>query len=560
MLTHLSITNIVLIRQAHITLQGGLCVLTGETGAGKSILLDALGLILGARANISLIRRGESEATITAMFDISNNRSAHDVMQELGILAEEREACIRRTLNSEGKTRCFINDTPVSVQALKRLGETLVEVHGQHDQKQLFEAAYHRAMLDQYAGLHGTRTEVSHLYMQWQTLVKEVQHLEAELARAAEDQEFMQHLVAELTKLAPEEGEEHALTDQRTAMMQGEKRAAIIDDALTSLTQPEGLSLKLRNIQKHLLRSQTSEGEVFAHTIDQLDQAATLLDDVESELIALGQETAFDPRVLEVIEERLFALKAAGRKYHASADELITLLASTQATLNALDTSDIALQHKRTACQKARAAYIEHAEILSADRHKAAVKLQKAVEKELTSLHMAGTRLHIATDTLAESGWGAHGIDHIHFLMATNVGKEDVTDFYPLSKIASGGELSRFMLALKVVLSGGNGTSTLIFDEIDTGTGGAVAGAIGKRLARLGEMAQVLVVTHLPQVAASGSQHLFIHKKQVKGEVVTSVTELDEAMREQELARMLAGEEVTEEARSAAKKLMEEAA
>ncbi len=550
MLTHLSIRHVVLIEAADIAFAEGLCVLTGETGAGKSILLDALGLALGKRAESGLVRSGQPQASVTASFDITACETPRAELEELGLDVEDM-LIIRRVLSAEGKSRCFVNDQPVSVTALKRLGETLVEIHGQHDQRGLLDMRTHLHLLDAY-GRHKTHT-VAEAYLNWQALRGELQEVRLSIAEAQREQDYLQHMAEELRTLAAQPGEEAELAEQRLQMMQSEKLSETITNALAALQGTPDAESQLHAAQRLLIR--TGAVEQFQAPIDALERAQVELQEAVGGLEAVQQALPYDQQQLERLEERLFALKAAARKYQVSADELPGLLAEVEGKLRTLDTQSERIAQLQTQVSAARTAYYEAAEALSAARNKTATKLQKALAKELEPLKMGRCRLRVVVEPLKETQWGPGGIDSVYFEAATNPGQP----FAPLHKIASGGELSRFMLALKVVLSSVKSTPTLIFDEVDTGTGGAVADAIGARLSMLSNTAQVLVVTHLPQVAARGTQHLFIEKAAHRQDTQTAVRALDVDERREELARMLAGAAVTDEARGAASKLLEAA-
>lgn len=560
MLTRLSIRNVVLIESCDIELAPGLCALSGETGAGKTILLDALGLALGARAETSLIRKGETQAVVTAEFDIAANENARDILKELETSAEDA-LIIRRSISADGKMRCLVNDQPVTVAALKRLGEALVEVHGQHDQRTLQDMTVHRALLDGYAKLEGARAKVAGAYGAWKKELAALEALKNETAQAAREQEYLQHMRNELRELAPEPGEEEALTGQRTRMMQSEKLFEVLNQAIADLNQGKGVSASLRAAERTLTRSPLTSGEEFKPALAALDKAAEQAEEASFLLEKIGQEAEFNPEKLEQVEERLFTLKAAGRKYNLPVEELPALLKQAEDKLALIDTQEGRLKALEEKTAAARNAFIALASKLTEARRKASLKLEKAVEAELKPLKMDGTRFRVAVMPLEENQWSAWGMDAVRFECATNIGKNarDIA-YAPLNKIASGGELSRFMLALKAALTSVRDAGTLIFDEIDAGTGGAVADAIGARLALLGKNAQVLVVTHLPQVAARGNQHLLVSKRTKGGKVTTQVEELSAKQREEELARMLAGATVTDEARRAAQKLLEQAA
>lgn len=554
MLTSLSIRNIVLIEQCELAFEGGLCVLTGETGAGKSILLDSLGLVLGSRAEARLLRNGATQASVSAVFDIATNDGAKAALAELGLDAED-ELIIRRTLTPDGKTKCFVNDTAVSVAGLKSLGETLVEIHGQHDGHGLLDASTHRLMIDAYGELDKQADAVASAYEAWSRKREALHAAEAALEKAAREKEYLQHMQKELGALSPEQGEEETLADTRTRMMQGEKLAGTLGDAQKELAAGKGAMGMMSGAQRILSRSALGADGKFAAAVDALERACTALGEAEEAIETCLAASQYDPAELERIEERLFAIRALARKYNVTADGLAALKAEVDGKLASLRDQQHTLGTLGDEVKKARESYLAKAETLSTGRSKAAKKLEKAVAGELEGLRMGATRFAVMCDKLPEERWNVGGIDAVHFEAATNKGAA----LAPLHKIASGGELSRFMLAMKVALAKVKSTPTIIFDEIDTGTGGAVADAIGQRLAKLGVTHQVLVVTHLPQVAACGSQHLRVMKEEKRGATFTLVEALTPKARKEELARMLAGAEVTAEARKAAERLLEAA-
>jgi DNA repair protein RecN (Recombination protein N) len=548
-----------LIEQAELAFDGGLSVLSGETGAGKSILLDALGLALGARADSALVRRGEAGGMVSAEFDIAGRSDIKHVLAELGLEADD-QIIIRRSLSSDGKTRALVNDQPVTVTALKKLGELLIEIHGQHDQRGLQDRSVHRDLLDGFGKLGTERTKVAGCYGAWRECMRAVAALEAEITQAEREQDYLNHMRGELKALNPKAGEEESLSDQRTRMMQSEKLFDVLNEAMNELSSPSPMSQRVRSVLRTLTRSPLTSSESFASALDALDKAACLLDEAQESLEAIGREASFDPVKLEAIEERLFALKAAGRKYNLPVEELVLLKEQVNDKLALLAAQAERLASLRKKESEARKSLIEAATNLSEKRRIVATRLEKAVMSELKPLKMDGTKFHVKIEMQSEEHWSEAGLDIVEFTCATNVTKGEKAELAPLSKIASGGELSRFMLAMKVALAGGSQTATMIFDEIDTGTGGAVADAIGARLAALAKEAQVLVVTHLPQVAARGAQHIKVSKQEKSGKVTTSVKTLSAKEREEELARMLAGATITPEARKAAQKLLEQAA
>jgi DNA repair protein RecN (Recombination protein N) len=553
MLTRLSIRNIVLIEQAEIEFSAGLCVLTGETGAGKSILLDALGLALGARGEARLVRSGADSASVTAEFSLSGVPGLAEKLEALGVEEAEEHLIIRRQLSADGKSRAFLNDAPVSAKALREVGEMLVEVHGQHQQRGLLDREMHETLLDAFAGNEVLRGQVAACFAEWKAARQAVEALREEIAAATREKEYLEHMRAELDALASRPGEEEELAERRTRMMQSEKMATTLDEALALLDQPRSVHEALRGAQAVLLRSTLKDAEQFSPAVDALERAMIEAEEARHLLVAIGRASEFSQDELERTEERLFALRAAGRKYNVPLDSLPELFQQVQEKLELLRQQRGRLAVLEKEAEAARAAYIQHAEKLRATRGTAAKKLADAVMRELASLHMEATRFEVRNLPKEEAAWNERGMDVIAFAAATNRGSA-VGD---LAQIASGGELSRFMLALAVVLGEAKATPVMIFDEIDTGTGGAVADAVGKRLEALGAHVQVLVVTHLPQVAARGQRHLVVTKEEKKSVTRTSVRVLSAAEKREELARMLSGAEVNDKARAAAKHLLE---
>lgn len=551
MLTQISIRNVVLIEKADLHFESGLGVLTGETGAGKSILLDALGLALGARSDSGLVRKGAESASVTASFDLKDDHAIFSLLEESGVEAES-PLMLRRQLTADGKSRAFVNDQPVSLKILKELGTELVEVHGQHEQQFLDNPLRQEALLDAYAGNKKEKTATAKAYATWQQKKADLDKITAALEQAARDREYIEHMERELSILKPHVGEEEELTDKRSRMMQSEKLAGLLDEVISTLQQPKPIAESIRSAERTLTRSSLAQSPEFEAVVGMLDQAASHVQEAEAILEEIGRDSAYSQNTLDAIEERLFSLKDAARKYRVQVDELPALLADARQKLSALNTGSVQQDTLVKEVEAAKKQYIADAAVLSEARKKAAAKLEKLLVKELTPLKMEAARFHVRMDAKPETAWTARGADAIVFEAAMNKG----SDFAPLSEIASGGELSRFMLALAVVLGKASGTATMIFDEIDAGTGGAVADAIGRRLEELGALTQVLVVTHLPQVAARGQDHFFISKAEKKKVTVTEVVKLSEGQKREELARMLSGEEITEEARKAADRLL----
>lgn len=549
MLQHLSIRNILLLKSCDIDFTDGLNVLTGETGAGKSILLDALGLVLGERSDAGLIRSGEVQAVVSAEFVVGEHKALRQLLDELELDAGDT-LLLRRSLNADGKSRAFVNDAPVSVSALKRLGELLVERHGQHDQRGLMDSKTHRALLDSAAGNAALLKKSAAAFAVWKDAKAAYDVLQESVRGSAAEEEWLRMSVRELEALAPEEGEEEQLVEQRAKANEAKKSIAHLQEALERLLGGDGLALAIRQSVKSLSRAQ---GDAVAAIVNSLERAETELEEATVALEGLVDAADLDPAALERAEDRLHALRAAARKYNVAVAVLPGLLAESREKLSRLSNFDAEEKKLAAAVAQSRAEYIKASEALSAARAKAAAGLIKSVAKELASLKMASTQLRVAQLKLPEQSWGEAGDEQVVFEVATNAGQS----FGPLSKVASGGELSRLLLALKVILRG-KAESTAIFDEIDTGTGGAVAEAIGQRLRKLAESTQVLVVTHLPQVAAQAAHHLFISKAGAK-QVETTVVPLDKAERTEELARMMSGATISNEARKAATKLLQAA-
>lgn len=558
MLASLSVRDVVLIERLDLSFGPGLTALTGETGAGKSILLDALGLALGARAEAGLVRAGQPQASVAAAFCPAPDHPAFALLAEQGIAAEG-EIVLRRVVTADGKSRAFVNDEPVAAGFLRRLGALLVEVQGQHDQVGLADPAGHAGLLDAFAGLATQRAAVAEAWRAWRAAERARAEAEEAVAAARRDEEWLRHAVAELDSLAPAEGEEEALAAERARLQQGERRQEAIAAALAELAPRERRSpspaAALRNAARALERLPPPNEEA-APILAALGTAQDALAEAETLLERLAAAAAPDPRRLEAVEERLFALRAAARKHGVPVAALPDLLLRLRERLAALDAGTERVAAARAAADAARAAYLRAARALSEARAAAAGRLEAAIAAELPPLKLDRARLVVDIAPRAEDAWGAEGIDRVAFLVATNPGQPPG----PLARIASGGELSRLMLALKVVLAEGSPVPTLIFDEVDSGIGGATAAAVGERLARVARRVQVLVVTHSPQVAARAHAQLQVAKIDRGGRAETTVVALDAAGRREEIARMLAGERITDAARAAADSLMRGAA
>src|SRR3569623_241669 len=557
MLARLSIRDIVLIEQLDIDFARGLAVLTGETGAGKSILLDAFALALGGRGDASLVRHGVEQGQVTAVFDLPKKHPAFAILRENGLDdSDSGEMILRRVQLADGRTRGFLNAQPVSIQTLKGIGATLVEIHGQHDERALVDTATHRRLIDAFAGLDDGVGKVEALWDARRTARDALEEHRAGMERAARDADYLRHASEELMKLAPEEGEETHLASRRTAMMQGEKISEDLRDALAAVAGPQSPVTSLAAAVRRLERRVASAPNLVEDAVKAMDAALNSLADAEQNLNAAIHAADYDPAELERIEERLFALRAASRKYSTPVDDLAALAQKFRADVGLIDAGADRLKVLEKEAGAADAAYLDAAKKLSAARIKAAEKLNKAVNAELAPLKLERAKFSTQIESEPQSP-GPQGFDRVQFWVQTNPG----TKPGPLMKVASGGELSRFLLALKVVLSDRGSAPTLVFDERDTGVGGAVADASGARLARLAEKVQVMAVTHAPQVAARADQHLLLSKEALgKGKrVATRVAPLVKEHRREEIARMLAGAEITREARAAAEQLLKAA-
>ncbi|MBA4223107.1 DNA repair protein RecN [Bosea vestrisii] len=558
MLAQLSIRDIVLIDRLDLGFEDGLSVLTGETGAGKSILLDGFALALGARGDGGLVRHGETQGQVSAVFDLAMSHPARALAQAQEI-DTDGDLILRRVQYADGRTRAFVNDQPVSVQILRMIGAALVEIHGQHDDRALTDPAQHRTILDGFGELTEQAAEVARAS---ETLKKARQALQSQRIRvetARKEADFLRHAVAELGKLAPEPGEEDALAAKRQGMMSAEKVARDIIEAFEAVGGNASPVAALSGVLRRLERRASQAPELVDPSIAALTTAVVALEEAGETLQAAVRAAEFDPRLLERVEERLFALRAAARKFDVPVDALPALAETMAADLAALDESEGSLKRLEAELAEAEAAYVTLATALSAGRIRAASALDAAVKAELPPLKLERARFITQIDSDPDAR-GPEGLDRVEFWVETNPG----TRPGPMMKVASGGELSRFMLALKVVLAERGSAPTLVFDEIDTGVGGAVADAIGERLARLAARVQVISVTHAPQVAAKAGQHFLIAKSGDGGEgaderTVTRVFPLQDGTRREEIARMLAGASITEEARAAAGKLLDAA-
>jgi DNA repair protein RecN (Recombination protein N) len=548
-LTSLSIRDVVLIEALDLDFSNGLCVLTGETGAGKSILLDSLGLALGDRADSGLVRHGVKQASVSASFAVPDAARALLSDNDLAIGSGE-ELIVRRTVKADGGSKAWVNDQPVSAALLKELGSHLVEIHGQHDDRGLINPKGHRALLDMFAKADTRAVAVAH-----DALRKAEEALETArqaLDDAERDREWLEHAVTELRAFAPEPGEEAILADRRAAMQRGEKIAVDLSAVGDFVEGADGGLARLRQAARVLDRISDAH-PTLAEALAAIDRAIIEAAMAEDHLADAARALAFDPAALEADETRLFDLRALARKHRVQPDALAALAEELAERFDAIEAGSGGLVKLEKALTQAHTTYRAEAEALRKTRIEAAARLDAAVAAELAPLKLDSARFKTVVAPLPETSWGPHGADRVEFEIATNPG----APFAPLIKIASGGELSRFILALKVALAEEGGAATMIFDEIDRGVGGAVASAIGDRLARLARRTQLLVVTHSPQVAARGVEHLLIAKSSDGTVTRTGVRTLNDAARREEIARMLSGAEVTDEARAQAERLLE---
>ena len=552
MLTLLSIRDVVLIEALDLEFDAGLAALTGETGAGKSILLDALGLALGARADSGLVRQGAGQAAVSASFDLPADHPALAIVADGGLAVERGEPLtIRRMVKADGGSRAWVNDQPASAGLLREIGATLVEIHGQHDERGLLDARGHRRLLDAFGRVD--RGGVAAAFAAWRAAAVAHGAAAEALDTAERDREWLDHAVAELTRFAAEPGEEETLAARRADMQKGARLAGELAAVSDHLDGSKGALAGLRQAARRLDRV-GAEHPLLAEALAALDRAVIEAGEAEDRLAAAGEALSFDPARLEEDETRLFDLRALARKHRVAPDDLAALTADLTARLAGLEAGGDGLAALARAEAAALATYEEQAARLTALREMAAARLDAAVAAELAPLKLDAARFSTRIEPLAEGQWGPAGRDRVEFLIATNPG----APFAPLVKIASGGELSRFILALKVALAEEGGAATMIFDEIDRGVGGAVASAIGERLSRLSRRAQLLVVTHSPQVAARADRQLLIAKAHDGLVTRTGVRALDADERREEVARMLSGAAVTDEARAQAARLLAE--
>lgn len=551
MLTSLSIRDFVLIERLDLEFAPGLCVLTGETGAGKSILLDALGLATGGRVERGFIRSNASQASVSAVFDPPSDHPVRAALRGNGFEGDGA-LIFRRTIGSDGRSRAFVNDQPVSIGLMREAGSMLLEIHGQNDDRGLLDGAGHRNLLDAFGRLDDMVGEVEAAWRAVST-AEEALRVESEAqSRAAQDYEYLKHVAEELRTLDARAGEETELAKMRAMMMASEKISSDVSEAVDALAGHGGVEGRLNLALRRLSRVQSAAQGKLDLAVAALDRAVIEVNEARRAVETASRGLAFDAGALERAETRLFALRAAARKFGGSVDGLEAKRADVEARLTALTNARTRSRELERVRDEARARFERAAQILTDARTKAAIGLDERVAKELVPLKLSNALFKTKIEKVAPQNVGPHGQDRVEFMIATNPG----APFGALTRIASGGEMARFILALKVSLAAEGSASTLIFDEVDRGVGGAVADAVGERLARLAKSEQVLVVTHSPQVAARGSHHLRISKQLAAGAMATRVEVLDAMGRREEIARMLAGAKVTDQARAAADQLL----
>jgi DNA repair protein RecN (Recombination protein N) len=558
MLLGLTIRDVVLIDRLSLAFRPGLCVLTGETGAGKSILLDALGLALGRRADAGLVRPGAEQAVVAAEFVVADNHPAAAILREAGIPADLAGTIVlRRLVGTDGRSRAFVNDEPASVGLLRELGDSLVEIQGQGEQRGLLDPATHRALLDAIAEHKVGPAALATAWRDWRAARQAVEDAARRLAETRAEEDLLRHHKAELDAMAPEGDEEALLAARRALLQNAERLGEAIAEAIAEIDGEGGAQRALARALRRLERARDRAQGLLDGALAAAERAAEEIAEALAALTGAGHALELDPRALEQVEERLFALRALARKHNVGVADLPRLRAALAEQIAAIEVGADSLAALEQAADAERGRYVAAAQLVSHARGDAAHRLDSAIAAELRPLRLDKARFRTVLTPLAEAEWGEYGTERVHFEVATNPG----APFGALARIASGGELSRFMLALKLVLAGTSSVPTLIFDEVDSGIGGAVAAAVGERLQRLGTRLQVLVVTHSPQVAARGAHHWRVAKAQPPGRsagvaTVTRVEELDDDTRQEEIARMLSGSTVTAEARAAAASLI----
>lgn len=543
MLESLSIRNIVLIEELHLDFDPGLCVFTGETGTGKSILLDALGLALGARAEGRLLRPETTQAQVTASFRLPPTHLFWQTLDNHGLTNERHDLLFRRHLETDGKSKCFLNDQPISQNLMQRLGKELVEVHGQFDH--LLEPKSHLAILDAYGKID--KEDIKATFKAYQDAKEALQDFQESLQKSFERQTYLRFAIEEIEKISPRLNEEKELEAEKSLISH---RAKLIDAFKSADSYLSPLVGHLSQSHKTLGKVQDLLPEKITPLMEAADRAIVEVQEILEELNTLRKDGEEAPYTLESLENRLYALKSLSRKYQCS--DLLQRLHEFRTELDLLGQGEDHIQKLEETVTLSKQAFLKKAQTLSSLRHAAATKLEEALALEFPPLKLDHTKFRVHFEELPESAWRETGIDQVEFYIRTNPDMPEGA----FSQVASGGELSRLMLGLKVILAQSSAIPTLIFDEIESGTGGAVASAMGERLKALSRNSQILAITHSPQIASFGSQHMVVHKIVKEGKTTTRVKQLPSEERYEEVARMLSGEEITEEARAAAKRLM----
>lgn len=554
MIVSLAIRDIVLIDRLQMDFEDGLCVLSGETGAGKSILLSGIGLAIGARSERELIRHGCEQGSVTAELDVNHDHAVWSILDEQAIEYDGNQIILRRVITKDGRSKAFVNDQPVSVTLLRQIGESLIEIHGQHDERGLLNPGGHRALLDEFGDYNDLIKSVESEFHKLTTLKDSLETETEKLRIAKQDEEYITHNLEELDQLSLSIGEEQSLAAKRTQMMRGEALSDGLNELLETLISDKGVDVALRSTLRKVGRMSDQANGVLDGVAESLDRAATETSEAITALENVIRELEFNPYDLENTEERLFAIRAAARKHSCQPDDLVALKEEFEQKLANLKFSDEEVIRLTKEVEEAKLKFEQAVAKLSKARKETALEIDKLVNNELPALKMEKAEFKTFIEPLEKEQWNGAGGERADFRVSTNPG----APFGGLIKIASGGELSRFILALKVVLARKTSVSTLIFDEIDQGVGGAVANAVGERLAELAQKAQILVITHSPQVAARGTSHWLINKTSSTGNglVATTVIPLGKETRREEIARMLAGAKVTNEARAAADNLL----
>lgn len=558
LLESLSINNIVLIDKLNIHLDNGLCVLTGETGSGKSILLDALGLAIGYRSNSRLLRNGETMGSVIADFNITNNQNCKNLLNELGI-DYDNNIIIRRILYNDGRSKAFINDIQVTQSFLQNVGETLVEIHGQNEQIGLLNSSNHREILDQFGNLLDKRNIISNIFEKMKTSKDKLEELLSKKDNIEKEKDYLKHIINEIEALNLQPNEEQELAEKRILMMNKEKVLNVLNEVKDSLEGQYNVDKGISSAQHTLSRGVRlgdnlleKDKNAFEEIIENLEQASININEALSKIEEIFDSLGFDNNTLESVEERLFAIRGLARKLNIQPDYILDLKVELEEKLSNLENQEVIIDDLEKEVKELKNNFLSNAKELSNSRKEVAKKLAEELMNELKPLKMEKTVFDVEFKELDENNWNKYGIDSVRFLASTNPG----TPMNELSKIASGGELSRFMLALKVVLSKVNSVPTMIFDEIDTGISGAVAEAVGDRLKKLGQSLQVLVVTHHAQVASKGNYHLKVQKVQQNDKTNTNVIILEGKDRINEIARMFSGEIITDDALKVAEKML----